>query len=120
MVATWCVFGLATAVPPRLRQQKRATNGRSNPPAPLPPLSTPTNDPPPQTPKQVDDGLSVETLPDGAGERIWVHIADVSRWVPEGSPLYEEARRRRTTIYLPEGAVPMFPPEVAHGVLSLR
>eukprot|EP00903_Cladosiphon_okamuranus_P006750 g6585.t1 len=69
---------------------------------------------------EVDDGLSVETLPDGAGERIWVHIADVSRWVPEGSPLYEEARRRRTTIYLPEGAVPMFPPEVAHGVLSLR
>lgn len=68
----------------------------------------------------MDDGLSVETLPDGAGERIWVHIADVSRWVPEGSPLYEEARRRRTTIYLPEGAVPMFPAEVAHGVLSLR
>eukprot|EP00752_Nemacystus_decipiens_P004584 g4184.t1 len=69
---------------------------------------------------EVDDGLSVETLPDGAGERIWVHIADVSRWVPEGTPLYEEARRRRTTIYLPEGPVPMFPPEVAHGVLSLR
>lgn len=69
---------------------------------------------------QVDDGLSVEALPDGAAERVWVHIADVSRWVPEGSPLYEEARRRRTTIYLPEGAEPMFPAEVAHGVLSLR
>ncbi|CAM9122345.1 unnamed protein product [Ectocarpus sp. 8 AP-2014] len=69
---------------------------------------------------EVDDGLSVEALPDGAGERVWVHIADVSRWVPEGSPLYEEARRKRTTIYLPEGAEPMFPAEVAHGVLSLR
>lgn len=68
----------------------------------------------------MDDGLSVEALPNGEGDRIWVHIADVARWVPEGSPLYEEARRRRTTIYLPEGTLPMFPAEVAHGVLSLR
>lgn len=68
----------------------------------------------------MDDGLSIETLPNGAGERVWVHIADVSRWVPEDSPLYAEARRRRTTTYLPEGSVPMFPASVAHGVLSLR
>lgn len=70
--------------------------------------------------KKVDDALSVETLPDGGGERIWVHIADVSRWVSEGSPLYHEARSRRTTTYLAEGSVPMFPADVAHGVLSLR
>ncbi|CAN0365919.1 unnamed protein product, partial [Laminaria digitata] len=73
----------------------------------------------PPTLFQVDDGISIETLPDGEGDRIWVHIADVSRWVPEGSPLYLEAKRRRTTTYLPEGSEPMFPAEVAHGVLSL-
>ncbi|CAM9759478.1 unnamed protein product, partial [Sphacelaria rigidula] len=69
---------------------------------------------------QVDDGISIERLPQGAGERIWIHIADVSRWVTEGSAMYREARRRRTTTYLPEGSMPMFPPEVAHGVFSLR
>lgn len=70
--------------------------------------------------RKVDDGFSIENLPDGGGQRIWVHIADVSRWIPEDSPLHLEARRRRATTYLPEGSVPMFPSEVAHGVLSLR
>lgn len=69
---------------------------------------------------KVDDGISVECLPNGEGERIWVHIADVTRWITEGSAMYMEARRRRTTTYLPEGSVPMFPTEVAHDLLSLR
>ena len=52
---------------------------------------------------EVDDGLSVEALPDGR-RRLWVHVADPSRWVQPGSVLDLEARRRASTLYLPTGA----------------
>lgn len=51
---------------------------------------------------EVDDGLSVELLP-GGRRRLWVHVADPSRWVQPGSPLDLEARRRASTLYLPVG-----------------
>lgn len=68
--------------------------------------------------REIDDGLSLELLPDGR-ERIWVHIADPTRWVLPGDDLDLEARRRSTTIYLPTGMIPMFPPELATGPMSL-
>lgn len=51
---------------------------------------------------EVDDGLSVEELPDGR-RRLWVHVADPSRWLQPGSDLDLEARRRASTLYLPVG-----------------
>lgn len=68
--------------------------------------------------REIDDGLSWEVLPDGR-ERVWVHIADPSRWVVPGDELDLEARRRSTTLYLPTGMIPMFPPELATGPMSL-
>jgi len=68
--------------------------------------------------QEIDDGLSVEYLPDGR-KRLWIHIADPSRLVFPGDELDLEARRRSTTIYLPTGMVPMFPPELATGPMSL-
>jgi exoribonuclease II len=68
--------------------------------------------------REIDDGLSVESLPDGQ-QRLWIHIADPSRWVLPGDDLDLEARRRCTTIYLPTGMIPMFPPELATGPMSL-
>lgn len=68
--------------------------------------------------QEIDDGLSLESLPDGQ-QRIWVHIADPSRWVFPNDELDLEARRRSTTLYLPTGIVPMFPPELATGPMSL-
>jgi exoribonuclease-2 len=68
--------------------------------------------------REIDDGLSLEILPDGR-ERLWIHIADPSRWVEPGDDLDMEARRRSTTLYLPTGMVPMFPPELATGPMSL-
>jgi exoribonuclease II len=68
--------------------------------------------------QEIDDGLSMETLANGR-QRIWVHIADPTRWVTPGDPLDLEARRRATTIYLPTGMVPMFPPVLATGPMSL-
>ena len=68
--------------------------------------------------REIDDGLSVEALPSGA-RRLWVHVADPSRWVAPGSPLDLEARARGTSLYLPTGTVPMFPWELAAGPFSL-
>ena len=68
--------------------------------------------------QEIDDGISVETLEDGR-QRLWVHIADPTRWVLPGDDLDLDARRRCTTLYLPTGMVPMFPIELAAGPMSL-
>ncbi|MBD2107966.1 ribonuclease R family protein [Nodosilinea sp. FACHB-13] len=68
--------------------------------------------------QEIDDGLSLETLGDGT-QRIWIHIADPTRWLMPGDDLDLEARRRCTTVYLPTGMIPMFPMELATGAMSL-
>ncbi|MER3434380.1 MAG: RNB domain-containing ribonuclease [Leptolyngbya sp. ERB_1_1] len=69
--------------------------------------------------REIDDGLSLEVLPDGR-EKIWIHIADPTRWVAPGDELDLDARKRITTIYLPTGMIPMFPSELATGPMSLN
>ncbi|MEM6835764.1 MAG: ribonuclease R family protein [Cyanobacteria bacterium P01_C01_bin.120] len=68
--------------------------------------------------REIDDALSLEALPDGR-QRLWIHIADPTRWLLPGDNLDLEARRRCTTVYLPTGMVPMFPLELATGPMSL-
>ena len=68
--------------------------------------------------REIDDGLSCETLPDGR-HKLWVHIADPTRWLTPGDLLDSEARKRCTTVYLPTGTIPMFPFELAAGPMSL-
>lgn len=68
--------------------------------------------------QEIDDGLSLEVLDTGL-ERLWIHIADPTRLVMPGDELDLEARRRSTTLYLPTGMIPMFPPELATGPMSL-
>ena len=53
---------------------------------------------------EVDDGLSAEFLDDGR-VRLWIHVADPTRWVRPEDPLDREARRRGSTMYLPTGAL---------------
>ncbi len=69
--------------------------------------------------QEIDDGLSIEILPDGR-EKLWVHIADPTRLLLPGDELDLESRKRSVTIYLPTGMIPMFPPELATGPMSLR
>jgi len=68
--------------------------------------------------QEIDDGLSLEYLADSK-ERIWIHVADPTRWILPEDELDLEARRRATTLYLPTGMIPMFPPELATGPMSL-
>ncbi len=68
--------------------------------------------------QEIDDGLSLEVLDTGL-ERLWIHIADPTRLVMPGDELDLEARRRSTTLYLPTGMIPMFPPVLATGPMSL-
>lgn len=68
---------------------------------------------------EIDDGLSVEYLDDNR-QRLWIHIADPTRWLSPGDELDLEARRRCTTVYLPTGMIPMLPEELATGPMSLN
>ena len=67
----------------------------------------------------IDDGLALETTAEGR-QRLWIHIADPGRLVAAGTPLDLEARRRASSLYLARGNLPMFPPQLAHGPMSLR
>ncbi|MGD8998654.1 MAG: RNB domain-containing ribonuclease, partial [Anaerolineae bacterium] len=58
-----------------------------------------------------DDAISLETT--ARGQRLWVHVADVAALVPPDSPADLEARARGATLYLPDGKVPMLPPQAA-------
>ena len=68
--------------------------------------------------QEIDDGISLEYL-EGDRTKIWIHIADPTRWIRPGDRLDLDARKRSTTIYLPTGMVPMFPLELAAGPMSL-
>jgi ribonuclease R len=72
----------------------------------------------PETAKDFDDAISARREDDGV--RVWVHIADVSYFVPTGSPLDHGASRRAFSTYVPGRVAPMLPPELADDLCSLR
>ncbi|MBX6422350.1 RNB domain-containing ribonuclease [Thermosulfurimonas sp. F29] len=68
--------------------------------------------------RDFDDALHFERLSDGF--RVGVHITDVSALIPPDSATFREALRRGLTLYLPEGTIPMLPPNLSENRLSLR
>ncbi len=72
----------------------------------------------PETAKDFDDAISVQR--EGDGIRVWVHIADVSWFVPAGSPLDRGAAERALSVYVPGLVAPMLPHELADDACSLR
>lgn len=73
--------------------------------------------------KDYDDAIQIKrvTLPDGSiGWELGVHIADVAHFIPVGSPLDLEARKRGNSCYLPRHVIPMLPEVLSNGICSLQ
>ncbi|KAG6866469.1 hypothetical protein C0991_003987 [Blastosporella zonata] len=72
----------------------------------------------PEASKDLDDALSIKANQDGTYD-VGVHIADVSFFVKPNTALDRDARKRATSVYLIQRAVPMLPPMLSEQLCSL-
>lgn len=64
-----------------------------------------------------DDALTIEK--EDENYLVGVHISDVAHYVRPGDPLFQESMERGTSLYLPEGQIPMLPRHLSQGICSL-
>ncbi|HEY2161024.1 MAG TPA: RNB domain-containing ribonuclease [Solirubrobacteraceae bacterium] len=72
----------------------------------------------PVTARDFDDAISARLEADGI-RRVWVHIADVSAYVPPRGLIDREAYRRGTSVYVPGAVEPMLPEALSNEACSL-
>ena len=68
--------------------------------------------------RDFDDAIYVKKR--GRAYTLWVAIADVSHYVPEGSALDKEALERGNSYYFPQSVEPMLPERISNGLCSLN
>jgi ribonuclease R len=70
--------------------------------------------------RDFDDAVSLVHDNRSKHWQLGVHIADVAHFAPAGGPLDREARRRGTSVYLPQRVLPMFPEIISNSLASLQ
>src|SRR5581483_6885604 len=70
--------------------------------------------------RDFDDAVGVTIDPKTRHWVLTVHIADVAHFARPGGHLDAEARRRATSVYLPQKVIPMFPEVISNGLASLQ
>lgn len=70
--------------------------------------------------RDFDDAVSLTHDPKSGHWSLGVHIADVGHFAPPGTALDREARKRGTSVYLPQRVLPMFPEIISNSLASLQ
>ena len=70
--------------------------------------------------RDFDDAVSLVVDSRSKHWLLGVHIADVAHFAPPGSALDREARKRGTSVYLPQRVLPMFPEIISNSLASLQ
>jgi len=68
--------------------------------------------------RDIDDALHLEEQ--NGNFLVGIHISDVAACIAPESPLFHEALARGTSLYFPEGQIPMLPEVLSQGCCSLR
>jgi len=118
--------GLRRGFDPAVEHEAREASGRGSDPGADAQVaeerrdlrSLPTFTVDPVSARDFDDAISASEEDDGS-RRIWVHIADVSAYVPFHSLLDREAYRRATSVYVPGAVEPMLPGALSNSACSL-
>lgn len=68
---------------------------------------------------EIDDGLSVRKSPSGS-YILGVHIANPTALIKKNNIIFEEAKKRTTSIYLSDRTIAMYPPKISKDLMSLK